>query len=489
MMPPRSICCLLLFVLLSTTACAQEPPAYQANWESLNQRETPDWFQDAKFGIFIHWGVYSVPAWSVRGQYSEWYWRRIMTQETWREFHDEQYGDDFEYAEFAPMFKAELFDPDEWAAIFADAGARYVVLTSKHHDGFCLWPSKDANRTWGRPWNSFDVGPQIDLVGELTHAVHQTDMKMGLYFSLYEWYNPLWQEDRKRYAVEHMHPQFKDVVTRYQPSLIFSDGEWDMPSSDWRSPELLAWLFNESPVRESVVINDRWGKDERHKNGGYWTTEYGAGLPGGGHPWEECRGIAHSFGYSRTERLEDYKPAKELVWILADLVSRGGNLLLDVGPTADGRIPVIMHDRLARIGRWLRVNGEAIYETRPHDRVCQWSDGEEPQQGYKNYREKYDIMKLAGMTPLEGKARKQAFFTTKPGVLFAILPEWPGRTFRLSRVQPTENTKVSMLGVEGTLDARVEGDDLIVTMPEIAVDKLPCEYAWTLRVTALETIR
>ena len=386
---------------------------YQPRWESLDRRPTPGWFTDAKFGIIIHWGLYSVPAWSVRGEYSEWYWNRIMDPHAipnpWRVFHDRTFGQAFSYPQFAPQFRAELFDPDQWARIFAASGAKYFVPTSKHHDGFCLWPSAEANRAWGRPWNSVDAGPRRDLLGDLTRAVRKQGLKMGFYYSLYEWYNPLWLKDKKRYAVEHMGPQFKDVVGRYAPSIIFADGEWDMPSTDWQTPELLAWLFNESPCRDDVVINDRWGKECRHKHGGYWTTEYGAGMPSADHPWEEDRGMAYSFGYSRTEVLEDYRTGQDLVWMLADLVSRGGNLMLDVGPTADGRIPVVMQDRLSEIGRWLAVNGEAIYGTRTWKNTCQWTDGQQPRQGYGQFRVKYDVAKMVGAHPVEGQAQTGLF--------------------------------------------------------------------------------
>ena len=139
-----------------------------------------------------------------------------------------------------------------------------------------------------------EVGPKRDLLGDLTTEVRKRGLKMGIYYSLYEWYNPLWLSDKPRYVTEHMHPQFKDVVTKYKPSIIFSDGEWDLTSAEWKSPELLAWLFNESPVRDEVVIDDRWGKDTRHKHGGYFTTEYTAGLEGSTHPWEESRGMGFS---------------------------------------------------------------------------------------------------------------------------------------------------------------------------------------------------
>ena len=168
-------------------------------------------------------------------------------------------------------------------------------------------------------------------------AGRRKDLHMGIYYSLYEWYNPLWLADRKRYAIEHMFPQFKDAVTHLKPSIIFSDGEWDMTSDEWRSPELLAWLFNESPVKDEVVIDDRWGKDTRHKHGGYYTTEYTSGMQQAAHPWEESRGMGYSYGYNRNEKIGDYHTGRELIMMLIDIVSRGGNLLLDIGPTADGQ--------------------------------------------------------------------------------------------------------------------------------------------------------
>ena len=389
-----SIICLVIAITatLLTTEASGGAARYQANWQSLDSRPTPKWFLDGKFGIFIHWGVYSVPAWGPEKQYSEWYWRRAfnddgtLKDDEWGKFHRANYGDDFQYSAFAPKFKCELFDPDEWADVFKRSGAKYVVLTSKHHDGFCLWPSKTANKTWGRLWNSVDIGPKRDLLGDLSGSVRKAGLKMGIYYSLYEWFNPLWKIDRKRYVAEHMTPQFKDVVSRYRPSLIFSDGEWDMPDTDWKSPEILAWLFNESPSRQDVVINDRWGKDIRHKHGGYYTTEYGAGLKGSTHPWEENRGIGYSFGYNRNEPLSNYRSSQELILMLTDLVSRGGNLLLDVGPTSDGRIPMIMQSRLIEMGDWLKVNGEAIYGTAPWKTNTQWSQGDRPDQEYKEYK-------------------------------------------------------------------------------------------------------
>ena len=259
--------------------------------------------------------------------------------------------------------------------------------------------------------------------------VRRKGLKMGVYYSLYEWYNPLWLTDKPRYIQDHMFPQFKDLVTRYKPSIIFSDGEWELPSSTWRSPELLAWLFNESLVKDEVVVNDRWGSDTRHKHGGYWTTEYTPGMSGLDHPWEESRGMGFSYGYNRAERLEDYHTGRELVIMLADIVSRGGNLLLDIGPSADGTIPVVMQDRLHEMGAWLKVNGDAIYGTRQWKVSRQWSAGEVPKVEYNSeFQTAYDVAKLTE-SPEPGKAAIDAFFTAKGNDLFVILPRWPGHSF------------------------------------------------------------
>ena len=242
----------------------------------INQRATPAWFDEAKFGIFIHWGGYSVPAFAdphaKRGEaYAEWYWKHLEDKNgpTWA-FHLRNYGANFQYQDFARDFKAQLYDPDQWAALFQRAGARYVVLTSKHHEGFCLWP---CPASWN--WNSLDLGPHRDLAGDLAKAVIARGLKMGFYYSLYEWYNPLISRDPDRYVTSHMMPQMKDLVERYKPSLLWTDGEWEHPSSTWRSTEFLAWLFNESPVKDEVAVNDRWGNDTRGTDGGFFTSEYG----------------------------------------------------------------------------------------------------------------------------------------------------------------------------------------------------------------------
>jgi len=458
---------------------------YEASWASLDTRACPEWYLDAKFGIFIHWGVYSVPAWGVKGEYSEWYWYRIADRKPdnpWWQFHKANYGEGFQYQDFAPRFTCELFDPKLWADILARSGARYVVPTSKHHDGFCMWPSAEASRDWGRPWNSAEAGPRRDLLGELSEAVRARGLRFGLYYSLYEWFNPLWLTDRPRYVDAHLLPQFKDVVTRYRPAIIFSDGEWEMTSKQWRSEELLAWLYNESPSRAEVVVDDRWGSDTRHKHGGYYTTEYAAGMEGAAHPWEESEGLGYSYGYNRAENLDDYKSARNLVFLLVDTVSRGGNLLLDIGPGADGTIPVIMQQRLVEIGDWLRVNGEAIYGTRFAGRACQWTQGSRPVQGYGEYRVKYDLMQQVGQRPVDGRAVKQVFFTQRPGALYAITAGWPEGPLVLSGVVAPPGAAVSLLGYGGPVRASGAGTTLTIEAPQLAPDAMPCRFAYAFRI-------
>jgi alpha-L-fucosidase len=470
-------------LLLTLAAAALAAETYQPSWDSIDKRSTPGWYTDAKFGIFIHWGVYAVPSYAPVGKYSEWYWNSLMKgpkDPTWQ-FHTKNYGEKFPYFDFAPMFKAEMYDPAHWAGVFADSGARYIVLTSKHHDGYTLWPSEHANKSWGRPWTSVDIGPKKDLIGPLGDEVRKRGMRMGLYYSLYEWYNPLWKSDRKQYVAEHMHPQFKDVVTRYKPEVIFSDGEWDMPSADWRSAELLAWLFNESPVKESVVINDRWGKETRHKHGGYFTTEYTAGLESGTHPWEESRGMGHSYGYNRAERLKDYRTEREMILMLIDLVSRGGNLLLDIGPTADGRIPVIMEERLLQIGRWLKTNGESIYGTKPWKRTRQWSEGAVPEMKSGQYMVRYEVTDYVDRKK-PGQAVIETFFTSKGDNLYAIVPGWPGKQLVLKDVIAKPGATATLLGSDAGLKLSASGNNVVIEMHEASADAAKAQVAHVVKL-------
>lgn len=435
---------------------------YEANWESIDSRPIPGWFTDAKFGIFIHWGVFSVPAWgptdaSVYDKYAEWYWNKLTNTESsvhknFVEFHNDVYGAGVKYQDFAASFKAEMYKPEDWAKIFKDAGAKYVVLTSKHHEGFTLWPSRES---WN--WNAVDVGPHRDLAGDLIEAVREEGLRMGYYYSLYEWYSPLYKSDVNKYVDQHMIPQMKDLVTSYKPDILWTDGEWDHPHEVWKSTEFLAWLYNESPVKDEIVVNDRWGKETRSKHGGIYTTEYDLVHTGVmqetlTHPWEECRGIGGSFGYNRNENLESYSTSQELVHILIDKVARGGNLLLNVGPTADGRIPVIQQQRLKDMGDWLKVNGEAIYKT------TLWEKADEAKQD-------------------------NVFYTKKGNDLFVICTKFPEKPVAVNGIK---SGKVSMLGFDGKVSAKSTGTGLTISPPAITPANNPCDYAWVFKVESMK---
>jgi alpha-L-fucosidase len=459
---------LISFALLCYAALIQGQN-YKPAWESLDKRPVPGWFEDSKFGIFIHWGVYSVPSWGPTGdsigvydKYAEWYWNKLLNtgskvNKNFRRFHDETYGPDFKYQDFAPMFKAELFDPDQWAALFKESGAKYIVLTSKHHEGFTLWPSAQS---WN--WNSVDIGPHRDLCGDLTASVKKQGLHMGFYYSLYEWYNPIYKSDLNKYVDNHMIPQMKDLVTRYMPDILWTDGEWDKTSKEWKSEEFLTWLYNESPVKENIVVNDRWGSETRSLHGGIFTTEYGLVGEKEGidetnvRPWEECRGIGTSFGFNRAENLESYSSADDLIKLLVSTVAAGGNLLLDIGPAADGTIPVIMQQRLVEIGKWLRVNGEAIYDTRAFIR---------------NSTDK----------SINPAANEKIFFTKKNKDLYVICTVWPKNNIVLKGLNSTVSQKVQLLGSASPVSMKSSGGDTVIVPPRLTPDE--CQSAYVFKVS------
>jgi Alpha-L-fucosidase len=449
----------LSVLLIVITVDAQKK--YTSDWESIDNRSVPQWFTDAKFGIFIHWGVYSVPSWGplpkdgakgIYECYSEHYWNRlIQNHPLFVAYHNKVYGESVKYQDFANDFKCEAYNPDDWAKLFQRAGAKYVVLTSKHHDGFALWPSDYA-----RNWNAVDLGPHRDILGDLTAAVKKTDLHMGYYYSLLEWHNPLYKNDVDKYVESHMFPQMKELVNKYEPDIFWTDGEWDHNSDRLRSTDFLSWLYNESPVKEQVVVNDRWGKETRSKHGGVYTTEYdlvhsdnvkGSRIM---HPWEECRGIGSSFGFNRNENLEDYSTSEELVHMLIEKVAMGGNLLLNVGPTADGRIPVIMQQRLLDMGKWLDVNGEAIYSTVPWD--------------------------VASKT-----AETSAYYTTKGKDLYVIFTTYPTKAVTIKGVTK-KPVSAKILGSGAKVSFSQNGKNLTIQPPAIIVGQAPCDYAWVVKV-------
>lgn len=452
----------LLTIILFLISCGMSlSQTYLPNWSSIDKRETPEWWKDAKFGIFIHWGPYSVPAYApvdeVQGiyeKYAEHYENRLLQKnKLFHNHHTKTYGNQFTYQDFAPLFKAEYFNPDSWAQLFKDAGAKYVVLTSKHHDGFCLWPSEYSPK-----WNSYEIGSRRDLAGELTKAVRDNGLHMGFYYSLLEWNHPLYKKETiNTWVDQHMIPQMKELVCRYEPEIIFSDGEWDYKSDTLKSESFLAWLYNESPVKDVVVVNDRWGKETRSQHGDYYTTEYdlvhndkGIGNKSK-HPWEESRGIGTSHGFNQFETNKHYFSSKQLIDLLIDKVSNGGNLLLNVGPQANGLIPIVMQERLLAIGKWLNVNGESIYGTTV------------PQIDKEILSNDENIS-----------------FTQKGNDLYVICKKWPSKELIINGIKNTNN--ISLLGTEHNIKSKFRNQKLHINVPTLNIQEMPCEHAWVFKI-------
>ncbi len=450
---------------------------YEKSWESVDSRPLPDWYDDAKLGIFVHWGLYSVPGYAPKRKevestglaYSEWYgWQVAQKYPPYYDFHERIYGEKFRYEDFAGQWKAEMFKPEKWAQIFRRAGAKYLVLVSKHHDGFCLWPSYYS---WN--WNSVDIGPHRDIVGELLEAADRNGLRRGLYYSLMEWFHPLMRPGREevaRYALEKMIPQMQELVETYHPSLLFTDGEWDYGSEQWHSLDFITWLYNQSPVREEIVINDRWGRDTRGLHGGYLSSEYGeVNSPAleeqearrnlGRRKWEEIRSIGASFGYNRNEDIEDYLTESGLIRLLVDTVSKGGNLCLNVGPCADGTIAPLIQERLSQLGEWMDVNGEAVYGSAA-------APGLVLPEGFRATRKGGDVY---------------LFCSRYPTSEFPV--EGIGKNVRASLLGSGENVRASLLGSTAPVMSRWEGGRLLLKLPKLTVDEMPCRHVYTIKLT------
>lgn len=360
---------------------------YRPTETSLAGHRAPYWFNDAKFGIFIHWGVYSVPAWAPVGvQYAEWYWDQMQdpNNPTYA-YHRDTYGADFAYDDFIPRFTAEKFDPRAWVELFRDAGAQYHVLTSKHHEGFALWDTKVSDR------NAVKLGPKRDLVKELFEASRRytPELHRGLYFSMPEWFNPdsPWTGHAPRnpytldplpytgytsgkdFVRDYQAPQLLELIHGYDPEIIWCDigGAND-------SVDVLAEYFNHAKNRArpvDVTVNDRSGIGFHD----FTTPEYTTYADTVVAKWEASRGLdPRSYGYNRQTPDDAYMTTEEVVHSLVDIVSKNGNFLLDIGPRADGTIPEIMQTRLRETGAWLAVNGESIHATTYWSRMPQLGD-------------------------------------------------------------------------------------------------------------------
>jgi alpha-L-fucosidase len=454
----------VLLGLLTSMAHAQVAKKYQPTLESLNQHPLPEWYADAKLGIFIHWGLYSVPGWAPlshpdhdfrntdyikNNPYAEWYLNvlRIDGSPT-QAYHKEHYGANYDYYNFAPVFNQESmkWKPEQWAGIFHDAGAKYVVLTTKHHEGFTLWPSSTPNPTLPKDRQH----ATRDIVGELTAAVREKGMRMGLYYSGgYDWTFvpgpirvPADYQSVKPQSVaygKYADAQIRELIARYHPAVLWNDIDWPK-SGD--ALGIMADYYNTVP---DGVIDDRFGV----KHSDFTSPEYKKVDEIQTKKWEECRGLGRSFGYNRAEGEAETIAPDELIYLLVDIVSKNGNLLLDVGPEADGTIPPVQMERLRALGTWLHQNGDAIYGTKPWTRAV----------GSSN--EGIDVR-----------------FTQKNGDLNAILLGKPKQSeVTLIGVAAKPGTPLHMLGYAQPLKWSADGKNMRVALPA----DLPGQYAYVLQ--------
>lgn len=346
---------LLIIFLISATSCKKK---------EVKEPDRMDWWREARFGLFIHWGLYSIPAgeWKDRTDHAEWI--RESAQ-----IPLEQYD------EFVSQFNPVNFNADEWVAMAKNAGMKYIVITSKHHDGFCLFDSKETD---------FDVMStpfKRDILKELSDACAKQGIALCFYHSIMDWHHPdylprrNWETSRPAEGanmdsyVSHMKKQLKELLTNYgKIGVIWFDGEWEDTWTHDRGKDLYNYLRKLSP---DLIINNRVDKGRSGMAGlTKDSTYYGdfgtpeQEIPANGLPgvdWESCMTVNDHWGYNKND--QNWKSSEDLVHKLIDIASKGGNFLLNVGPTSEGVIPQASVDRLKDMGDWMKENGEAIYET------------------------------------------------------------------------------------------------------------------------------
>ncbi|ATG50466.1 alpha-L-fucosidase [Brachybacterium vulturis] len=353
----------------------------------------PDWYRDAKLGIFVHWGLYSVPAWAdvldrsdvtaenayARHQYAEWYANTVRLDGPTRQRHEQRFGVGHSYEDFADDWHPAAGSAEGIVDLAVRAGARYLVPTTKHHDGFCLWGSATT------PFTAARRGPGRDLIAEFAAAVREAGLRLGLYYSgAHDWhvsdFPPLTSND-ELFALRRNDPAFaelaaaqlRELIDRFGPDLLWNDIDWpDAGKYDGR--DALQQLFREhlAAVPDGMV-NDRWGVPVH----GVLTREYQDIDAVQDQVFESTRGLGLSFGFNADESAEHALDGAELIRLLVDVVSKNGNLLINIGPRADGSIPPLQATALEQLGEWLGAHGATIYGTRPwfHEAVATPPEG------------------------------------------------------------------------------------------------------------------
>ncbi len=459
--------------------------------ESIDAHQAPEWFKDAKFGMFIDWGLWSVAGWAPKKEkgamYPDWY-ELLMEQDgyfdadsAFRAYHVKNWGKDFKRDDFIPLFTARKYQPKKLVDIAKDAGMKYIVPFSKHHGGFCLWPSSYTQR------DAMDMGPKKDLIKPLVESCQKEGLKFGFYFSIEDWEYPMigtdgklqnriWGDSIKPYTpdlekklsgkipvkdftAEYLVPQATEFIDKYDPDLIWYDGDWSTKAETLHTYDIAAYFYNKTEGRKEVAVNDRYGieggKWLRFKRGDFYTNEYGAMEKEAKQSirvWEACRGISQSFGYNWQDTDDNVISSKKFIDMFVDIVSHGGNLLLIVNLDGQGALPKIQENRLQDIGKWLKVNGEGIYATRPYKQNAE---------GSVSYTQSKDGQ-----------------------YVYAILKEWPGNELHLKGVKPTKGSKIELLGHSNSLEWIDSNEGVIIKLPiQLQNEKnRPCEHAWIVRI-------
>jgi alpha-L-fucosidase len=467
-------------------------PVYQASWESLKKHKTPEWFLDAKFGIYCHWGPYSVPAYKT-----EWYSHYMYVDgHPIRKYHEETYGplNEFGYKDFISMFTAEKFNADEWAELFKKAGAKFAGPVTEHADGFAMWDSKLTK------WNAAQMGPKRDVVGELAQAIRKQEMKFIATFHhqwKYAWYST-WDDntDASNPELEDLYgpkvppgifggsdtpvdplpdqkfndewlAKIEEVVEKYNPDLLYFDNKMTIIQEKIRL-EMVANYYNHAAQNNQDVVLTYKSQDLA-TGSAVLDLERARMKEKKDFPWLTDDSI--DWGSWCNVVNPDYKSTNRLIDFLVDVVSKNGGVLLNVTPTAQGEIPEPVKQRLLEIGGWLQINGEAIYGTRP------WKVyGEGPAEvieGHLSERQNAD------------NTEEDIRFTTKDGNLYAIVLDTPTKDISIRSLGKkaglceTEIKDIEMIGSTEQIKWEINDEFLRINLPK----ENPCDYAMIFKLT------